>query len=269
MTAGTSTNTLGFILWTLALTAAGWASSVAVKWWELRSQQVRSPLRTALRQSLWPAIVFSAIAVYGLVAIVFLVFVVRTVYQDHQDLVAARDKIAADKRAVDGELDLRKHSIPTTDPTFGNINQLLMAFDMYRHGRHGEPCVIWLSAPPVSNTNLPTQVAQFSNSVSDCFTFGPFPGNPDLDKEALDGMVPDTVVVHITRGDKAELALYDHLSSLMKTKLSYDFPPTIKSHYVLPAQFAGKERVVWLQFGAEVKWNSQRLQEAAKITQER
>jgi hypothetical protein len=201
-----------------------------------------------------------------LVALVFAAFVVRTVYRDHQDVVAAKEKIRNEKREVDSELELRRHSIPTTDPLFGNLNQLLMAFDQYRHELHGEACVIWLSEPQPSTTNLASQVAQFSNSVSDCFTFGPFPGggNPDLDKEALDGMVSDSVVVHITRGDKAALTLFDNLSSLMKTKLNYDFPPTIRSHYVLPPQFAGKERVVWLQFGTEVKWTSQKMENAVK-----
>jgi hypothetical protein len=59
MTAGTSTNTLGFILWTLALAAVGWASTVAVKWWELKRQNASSPLRTAFSDSLWPGIAFS------------------------------------------------------------------------------------------------------------------------------------------------------------------------------------------------------------------
>src|SRR2546427_686551 len=88
MTAGTSTNTLGFILWTLVLAAVGWASTVAAKWWELRRQRASSPLRTAVSDSLWPGIIFSAGATYGLVALVFVAFVFRTVYRDHQDLVA-------------------------------------------------------------------------------------------------------------------------------------------------------------------------------------
>jgi len=268
MVAGTSTNTLGFVLWTLALAAVGWASTVAAKWRGLKRQKASSPLRTALSDSLWPGIIFSAGATYGLVIVVFAAFMVRTIYRDHQDLVGAMEEIRTEKREVEGELELRRHIIPTTDPLFGNINQLLMAFDMYRHERHGVPCVIWLSEPPESTTSLASEVAQFSNSVSDCFTFGPFPGggNPDLDKEALDGMVSDSVIVHITRGDKAEFTLFNNLSNLMKTKLSYDFPPRIRSHYALPSQFAGKERVIWLQFGMEVKWNSQRTEHIAKNT---
>ena len=122
--------------------------------------------------------------------------------------------------------------------------------------------MIWLSEPPAAKTNLASLLAQFSNSASDCFTFGPFPGggNPDLDKEALDEMVPDSVVVHITKGNKAEFTLFGNLSSLFKTKLSYDFPPDIKSHYALPLKVAGKEQVVWLQFGTDVEWTSQRFE---------
>jgi hypothetical protein len=239
--------------------AAGWVSTVAIKWWELRRHNEASPFRTALADSLWPGIAFNAGTTFSVVALVFAAFVVRTIYLDHQGLVATRRGILDEKESVDRELGLRRQTISSGDPLLGNINQLLMAFDTYRHGRHGEPCVIWLSAPASSTTNLASLVAQFSNSVSDCFTFGPFPGggNPDLDKETLDGMVADSVVVHITRGDKAEFALFGNLSSLIKTRLSYKFPANIRSHYALPPQFAGKEQVIWLQFGTEVKWNSQ------------
>jgi hypothetical protein len=38
----------------------------------------------------------------------------------------------------------------------------------------------------------------------------------------------------------------------------------MRSHYALQPKFAGKERVVWLQFGTEVKWNTQTFEDAAK-----
>jgi hypothetical protein len=105
---------------------------------------------------------------------------------------------------------------------------------------------------------LSREVAQFSNSVSDCLTFGPFPGgNPDYDKQAIGGMIPDTVIFHAAKDDRPALELFSRLSSLMKTRLGHEFPPDFKSHYHLNPGFGGRERIMWLQFGNEVKWNSQ------------
>ena len=67
---------------------------------------------------------------------------------------------------------MRKHSISTTDPVFPNIIYLLQAFNLYRHSLNGAPGVIKISAPPESQP-VASMMAQFSNSVSGCYTFGP------------------------------------------------------------------------------------------------
>jgi hypothetical protein len=259
MIRATGTTTLGFVVWTVLIAAMGWAATIAAKWFELKKNKTSSPLRSALRDSVWSC-VFTACGISILVVFAFCVFVFRTVYEDHESLVVQDQKLVSLNAAMKEEIRERKIHIYPNEPVFGNVNSLLMAFDMYIHARHGEPCVIWISSPPTATSTLSSELAQFSNSVSDCFTFGPFPGggNPEYDKEATRGMVPDTVIFHAKKDDKAAFQLFGNLASLFKTKLSYELPSDIKSHYRLPAQIAGKEEVIWLQFGTEVKWNSER-----------
>jgi len=258
MIRATGTTTLGFVVWTVLIAAIGWAATIATKWLGLRRNKTPFAFRSAMRDSKWSGI-FNAAGIGLLVVIAFCVFVVRTVYDDHVSLVVQKEKLVNLNAATNVELQKRKTHIYPNEPLFSNINSLLMAFDMYRHARHGEPCVIWISVPPTATSNLSSEIAQFSNSVSDCFTFGPFPGggNPEYDEEANNGMIPDTVIFHAKKQDIAANQLFGSLSSLFKTKLSYELPPKIRVHYSLPAQIAGKEKVIWLQFGTEVKWNNE------------
>jgi hypothetical protein len=74
---------------------------------------------------------------------------------------------------------------------------------------------------------MASMVAQFSNSVSGCFTFGPMDANsdPDVEKRAEAGMVPDKIVFHADRGDAAADQLFTALGNLIQLKRSYDVPP--------------------------------------------
>lgn len=258
MIRATGTTTLGFVVWTILVAAIGWAATIAAKWFELRRNKTSFAFPTAMRDSAWSG-VFTAAGIGLLVVVAFCVFVVRTVYDDHESFVVQKHKLESLNAAANIELQKRKIHIYPNEPVFGNVNSLLMAFDTYRHAQHGEPCVIWISIPPTATSTLSSEVAQFSNSVSDCFTFGPFPGgNPEYDEEAIRGMVPDTVIFHSKKDDKTALQLFGNLASLFKTKLSYELPTNIRSHYRLPAQIAGKEKVICMQFGTEVEWNSER-----------
>jgi hypothetical protein len=51
-----------------------------------------------------------------------------------------------------------------------------------------------VTAPADANL-MPSMVAQFSNSVFSCFTFGPMLGayDPDAKKQAIEGMIPDKI----------------------------------------------------------------------------
>jgi hypothetical protein len=181
----------------------------------------------------------------------------RTVYDDHQRFVALNSGLLRTQEELKKELDLRKNTISTSDAVFPNIIYLLQAFDVYRHYRKGAPCVLYITAT-TKDSGISSAVAQFSNSVSDCFTFGPLPaGNPDIEKMASDRAVTGKIVFHASKTDIAANQLFDRLSNLLPLTRSFDLPKQTKELYALPPSVKN-ERLVWLQFGDNVKWLSQR-----------
>jgi len=182
---------------------------------------------------------------------------IHIIYKDHQTLAVENERLTDSTKTLSAELEWRKHNISTTDPVFPNVIYLLEAFHVYRHQRKDEPCVLRVTASPDS-LPLASAVAQFSNSVSGCFTFGPDPaGDPDVDKAALDGAIPGMVVFHADRDDKAADALFTNLGNQIQLRRSYDPLPQAILNFSVPA--TGRVRVIWLQFGAGVTWNSQLL----------
>src|SRR5690348_10703689 len=91
MTGSTSTNTLGFILWTLALTAVLWLAAIGAEWWKRRKEA--DAFRAAFAGSLVLG-VSSAIGVTVLVLLVWGGFIVRTVFSDHQYFVAKTNELS-------------------------------------------------------------------------------------------------------------------------------------------------------------------------------
>ena len=169
--------------------------------------------------------------------------------------------LSKEKSTLQEELETRKHSMVTTDPAFGNTTYLLQAFNVFRHAQNGKPCVLLLSAP-VGNSQsaaMASMVAQFSNSVSGCFTFGAMDpnANPDVEKRAEAGMVPNEIVFHAERGNSAAQKLFDNLSNLIPLKPSYDIPTGGERSHLYNIPNAGQEDVIWLQFGTNVRWNEQ------------
>src|SRR5207245_11584519 len=120
----------------------------------------------------------------------------------------------------------------------------------------GELCGCWFTAT-TDSVPIARTFAAFSNSVSGCATFGPSgPGNPDLDEEVMDGMIPDVILIHAPRDDKPADQLSMNLGNEIQVRRSYHLLSKKFPHYaLLPAQ-QGKEHVVWFQFGTNVKWNS-------------
>ena len=188
------------------------------------------------------------VMVYGLI---FLYGTIREVWEDHQEKIA----LTMITHELKVQLERRRHSIITTDPVFPNIIYMLQAFHIYRTVRHGGPCVLKVTAPRGPGADLASMMAQFSNSVTGCFTFGPlmtFDQNPELEIEATDGMVPDAIVFHADKDDKAAEQLFINLGNQIKLIRSYK-PPTRDFQVPTP-----EARVIWLQFGTDPKWNSER-----------
>jgi hypothetical protein len=82
----TSTNTLGFIVWTVAITVMGWTATLAGTWFQLRREKTEHPFERAVRNSLWPGI-FEASGILTLVLCGWSAFTVSAVYEDHRSLV--------------------------------------------------------------------------------------------------------------------------------------------------------------------------------------
>jgi hypothetical protein len=189
LTKASGTTTLGILVWTIAIAIASWAAATIAKWLELKKDQARSPFRSALHDSTSVG-KFTAAAIGTLIFFVFLGFMVRTVYRDHEELVAKVRELDASKTMAEVELEDRKSSISTGDPVFPNIIYMLQTFHIFRRARNGELGVIMVTAPKDS-FSLASVVAQFSNSVSDCSTFGPIPpGDSAWDKQQTTAWFP-------------------------------------------------------------------------------
>lgn len=194
-----------------------------------------------------------ALVIYGPV---FSWEVAATIYSDHVSLVRIVQEDKRIKEQQQQNIEFHKHNLSVDDPVFPNLTYLLQAFQAYRIGMNGKPCVLWITAPTDAMPMAET-IAQFSNSVSGCFTFGPTgPGNPDVDEETMDGMVPGAIVLHRTRDDNQTARLAMNLGRVLPIQESFKPLSTKYVHY----QDQGKrsERVIWLQFGTNVKWNSER-----------
>jgi hypothetical protein len=258
MVAATSSNTLGVFVWGVLPALLAWLVAVAIVWFRLHKQEQGLPrsIWLAFRNSTAGLVGIGALFVIALV--MWTVFTLRTVYYDHEHFVTLHAEDAQRIRDAEAKLAFYRSNISTQDPVFGNIIYLLQAFAVFRNGVHGESCVIRVTAPSES-LPLASMVAQFSVATSNCATFGPdelFDRNPDLKTETLQGMVPDAIVFHAARDDKAANELFMRLSNLIKLVRSYDLPST--HDYQTPA--GGYAHTVWLQFGSQVKWNGELMQ---------
>jgi hypothetical protein len=104
MVTATSTNTLGFLMWTVALTAVGWTASLTGTWFQLKREKTEiHPFRKALRNSWWPG-VFLAAGVAALVFCAWGVFSIKTVYGDHQSQVSANGRLVTQNKELRDQL---------------------------------------------------------------------------------------------------------------------------------------------------------------------
>jgi hypothetical protein len=259
----TSTNTLGFLVWSLLVVVLGWFITALSAWSNLRKQEggwgaIAPALRTSLKGGGVGVSIIVALAV-----VMWAIFLVRTVYDDHMQLIAQRASDLRRTTQLERDLQVHRHSVSTSDPVFPNLIYMLQAFAVFRGEVHGESCVVRITAPAMSQP-LASLFAQFSVSTSNCATFGPdapLNTNPDLESEALDGMVPDAIVFHAQREDKAANELFMRLYNQIKLVRSYKMPNA--ADYQGPA--GGYVHTVWLQFGSQVNWNSELVQPTPQI----
>lgn len=99
----TSTNTLGFILWTVAITAVSWVATFAARWVQLKREKREHALSEAIHDSWLPAI-FEAIAITILVFCLWGIFTGRTTYQDHQSQVSENIRLLTQNKDLTARL---------------------------------------------------------------------------------------------------------------------------------------------------------------------
>jgi len=251
------TTTLGFVVWTLLLTAVAWLAGIAATWVKLWRRKTPHPFKEALSESLLPG-KFLAAGIAVILLVSYTISFTHTAYEDHQSLVNRIAILHQSNAELAQQLEIRKHSMVVGDPAFVNTLYLLQAFSIYRHALDGKPCVIMVTAPRASN-GMASMVAQFSNSVSGCFTFGPMDSDidPDVEKRARDEVIPNKIVFHAYRDDKAANQLSTPLGNLIQLQRSYDLPSASERTHLYSIPTAGQEDLIWLQFGTNVRWNEQ------------
>jgi len=178
----TSTNTLGFLVWSLLVAVLGWFIAAIIEWNNFRKQEggwraVAPALKTSLKSGGVGVSIIVALAV-----VMWAIFIVRTIYDDHMQLVADRASNLRYVAELERDLQAHRHNVSTSDPVFPNLIYMLQAFAVFRGEVHGESCVVRVTAPATSQP-LASVFAQFSVSTSNCATFGPdapLNTNPDL-----------------------------------------------------------------------------------------
>jgi hypothetical protein len=248
------TTTLGLILLSVAVSVITWLLGALYAW--LRQRNTTGGRRTFGHLFASTASSsFVTLAALGLIVLVtWSVFVIRTIYFDHIDLVRIH---AADLKGVERlqrDLEFHRHNVSTTDPVFPNLIYMLQAFRIFRNAIGRESCVLNVTAPAESAAMAST-IAQLSIQASNCSTFGPFPSDLDPDQKtiALNGIVPNAIEFHAARDDKAALRLFEELGNQIGMVRSYDLPAYPK--YQAPP--GGYAHTIWLQWGTNVKWNSE------------
>lgn len=176
------------------------------------------------------------------------------VHEQDTRQIADRDSLSNQVQELTKQLDAARENLDVRSPAANNLMYMLQAFRSYRGmlgGYKPISCLIRLTAPSDSGP-IPSAVAQFSIQVTNCQTFGPMStsDNPDEERDTVTGMVAGVIVFHSRRDDKAAFALFDNLSNLLPVQRSYEVPK------------GSPENFVWLQFGSNVQWNSQRIRPA-------
>lgn len=135
MVNATSTNTLGFIIWTVALTAVVWFATVVQKFFDLRAEKVQQPFYSAIAQSARAGF-YTCGAVIVLTLLAWAVACIVTVYQDHAALINQVEQLQEELRKRDQPvLTFRiKGWIANQDQDHNAIVQVWLAVD-----NSGEP----------------------------------------------------------------------------------------------------------------------------------
>jgi hypothetical protein len=172
------------------------------------------------------------------------------VHEQDRIKIGDRDSLSEQVRQLQSQLQTAKNNLDVHSAAANNLMYLMQAFRGYRGmigGFKPLSCQLRVTAPSDSGS-IPSTVAAFSIQATNCPTFGPMDtnGSPDEERDTVTGMIPEVIVFHSRRDDRAAFNLYDNLSNLLPLKRSYEIPK------------GSPENFIWLQFGPGVQWNSQK-----------
>jgi hypothetical protein len=194
------------------------------------------------------------------IIIAWIVVVVLTVFSDHQRLSSANTILASQNKDLRADLDWRRHNLSTTDPVFPNIIYMLQAFERFGrvmdvHPQAGLPsCVIYMTWPKgADSARIGALMHQLGGPLTGCAPFAS-EGDSDLDPELLEGDQDDVIKVHAAKDEPAADALMGSLGNEIRLQRTYRMFKNPEKRW---SPYSPQQRVVWLQFGKSVKWNSE------------
>ena len=170
-------------------------------------------------------------------------------------------KVIADRvPTLEATVERKANGLDTNDPVFGNTISVLDAFRMYRIGvGYGERCMIFITSPE-SSMHIARMIAQLQIAVSNCATFGPIEESiPSRQRENMEGTIPGFLIINAPELDVAAKALMD-LSPNLPVRRGYKPLPEgriVAEPFVSRTENFPKSSI-WLQFGENVRWGSQR-----------
>jgi hypothetical protein len=219
----------------------------------------------------------AVLAIIGVVTVVFLVYgtqfaweVAKVGYEDHKTLAAKVGSLESEQshmvdpsdrdstitnlknklRESQSQLESRKQLLHNSDPAFHNMTNTIRAFMTWRRNiGYDAPCRILVTTPEGGNDMYMTftTMAVFGANCAngDLNNVGVRPEN--IEAEMDKGMIPGVIVFHAPPDAKGANQLQTELENLFQVKRAYTIPGN------------PPENTIWLQFGAGVKWNTERF----------
>ena len=182
---------------------------------------------------------------------------VRLIYEDHIECAEANAQLRGHVKELSDEIEVKRQNLQTTDPAFHNMTDTIRLFMGYRRAiGPSATCRILVTLPKGEEHNkiyMPfiTFVVFGSNCPNgDLQNIGIKPEN--VDDENVKGMIPGAIVLHAPPGTKGADGLADGLGNLIQTKRSFTLPTK------------APENTIWIQFGTDVKWNTELFSKSKK-----
>ena len=228
-----SNSSLGFVLFNIALPlVVGILSAFYSRYFE------KNPWLEASKRASIAALV-ALFATFILTGGAYIWTLVSVAYESHESLVRSKTELLRSNTKMEEEIRNNKHFM-----------DVLQAFTVYRLRiavKNYSSCQIKTTAPNETQSKA-TMVSQMASMATQCPTYGPMDSNmsPEVREETENGMVDGIVIFHARKGDKAADELYGILGSTLPLRRSYEVPPRVSEHFL------------WLQYGKNVKWNSER-----------